>query len=59
MMSTVIAGADRPEHVAANVKALDVKFSPEDLAEIDRLTLVEEDRTMAPIYQHVMGELHF
>jgi aryl-alcohol dehydrogenase-like predicted oxidoreductase len=57
MMSTVIAGADRPEHVEANVKALDIKFTPEDLAEIDRLTLVEEDRTVAPITQHVKGEM--
>lgn len=51
MMATVIAGADRPEHIQANVKALDVKFTPEDLAEIDRITLVEEDRTIAPIYR--------
>jgi aryl-alcohol dehydrogenase-like predicted oxidoreductase len=57
MMSTVIAGADRPDHVAANVKALDIKFTPEDLAEIDRLTLVEEDRTVAPINAHVKGEM--
>jgi aryl-alcohol dehydrogenase-like predicted oxidoreductase len=59
MMATVIAGSDRPEHVEANVKALDVKLTPEDLAEIDRLTLVEEDRTQAPIYPHTKGELHF
>ncbi len=58
-MATVIAGADRPEHVVENVKCLDVKFTPEDLAELDRLTLVEEDRTLAPIYQHTKGELHF
>ena len=57
MMSTVIAGADRPEHVEANVKALEIKFTPEDLAEIDRMTLVEEDRTVAPINQHVKGEM--
>jgi hypothetical protein len=36
-----------------------VKFTPEDLAEIDRLTLVEEDRTIAPISPHMKGELHF
>lgn len=51
MMATTIAGADRPEHIAANVKALDVKLLPEDLAEIDKLTLVDEDRTIAPIYR--------
>jgi len=50
MTFTVIAGADRPEHIAANVKALDIRFSAEDLAEIDRITLVDEDRTEAPIY---------
>lgn len=51
MMATVIAGADKPEHIAANVKALEVKFTAEDLAEIDRLTLLDEDRTIAPIYR--------
>jgi len=51
MMSTVIAGADKPEHIEANIKALDIKFSPEDFAEIDRITLVDEDRTIAPIYR--------
>ncbi|HLF72033.1 MAG TPA: aldo/keto reductase, partial [Dehalococcoidia bacterium] len=50
-MATVIAGADRPEHIEANVKALDVYFTPEDLAEIDRITLVEEDRSVAPIFR--------
>jgi aryl-alcohol dehydrogenase-like predicted oxidoreductase len=49
MTVSVIAGADTPEHVAANVTALDVRFSPEDLAEIDRITLVDEDRTTAPM----------
>ena len=51
VISTVIAGADKPEHIAANVKALDVKFTEADLAEIDRLSLVDEDRTVAPIYR--------
>jgi len=46
---TVIAGADLPEHVAHNVGALDITFSKEDLAELDRLTLVDEDRTIAPV----------
>jgi len=50
-MATTIAGADKPEHIEANVKALEVKFTPEDLAEIDKITLVEEDRTIAPIYR--------
>jgi len=51
MMATVIAGADKPEHIAANVKALEVKFTAEDFAESDRLTLLDEDRTIAPIYR--------
>lgn len=51
MMATVIAGADAPEHIESNVKALDVKLTPDDLAEIDRITLVDEDRTIAPIYR--------
>ena len=46
---TVIAGADRPEHIADNVGALDISFSAADLEEIDRLTLVDEDRTVAPV----------
>jgi aryl-alcohol dehydrogenase-like predicted oxidoreductase len=46
---TVIAGADRPEHLAHNVGALDITLSAEDLAELDRLTLVDEDRTIAPV----------
>lgn len=55
MMATVIAGADRPEHIRANVKALEVKFSEADLKEIDEITLVEEDRTMSPIFPHRRG----
>ena len=46
---TVIAGADRPEHLAHNVGALDINLSSDDLAELDRLTLVDEDRTIAPV----------
>jgi aryl-alcohol dehydrogenase-like predicted oxidoreductase len=46
---TVIAGADTPEHIAHNVAALDITLSAEDLAELDRLTLVDEDRTIAPV----------
>ncbi|HWO73564.1 MAG TPA: aldo/keto reductase [Dehalococcoidia bacterium] len=55
MMATVIAGADRPQHLMENLKALEVKFTPEDLEEIDRITLVEEDRTVAPIFPHRAG----
>jgi aryl-alcohol dehydrogenase-like predicted oxidoreductase len=51
MLCTVIAGADAVEHIETNVQALDVHFTPEDLEEIDRITLVEEDRTIAPIYR--------
>lgn len=34
----VISGATRPEQVAANARAAEWKLSPEDLAEIDRIT---------------------
>jgi aryl-alcohol dehydrogenase-like predicted oxidoreductase len=46
---TVIAGADRPEHLAENVGALEISLSVEDVSELDRLTLVDEDRTVAPV----------
>jgi len=46
---TVIAGADKPEHITENVAALDITLSAEDLDELDRLTLVDEDRTVAPV----------
>jgi aryl-alcohol dehydrogenase-like predicted oxidoreductase len=46
---TVIAGADSPEHIAHNLGSLDIKLSESDLAELDRLTLVDEDRTIAPV----------
>lgn len=41
MLCTVIAGSDAPEHIENNVKAVEWKLTPEDLAEIDRITLVE------------------
>lgn len=53
---TVIPGADRPEHLQENVKALQVRFSPEDLVEIDRITLVDEDRSVAPPYRTLRPE---
>lgn len=53
---TVIAGADKPEHLRENVKALEVKFTPEDLVEIDRITLVDEDRSVAPPYRQLRPE---
>ena len=37
-VSSVIAGATRPEQIAANVKAGSWKLTPEDLAEIDEIT---------------------
>jgi aryl-alcohol dehydrogenase-like predicted oxidoreductase len=47
---TVIPGADTPDHVTINVKALEIRFSTEDLAELDRITLVDEDRTVPPVF---------
>lgn len=37
-VSSVIAGATRPEQVEQNVKAADWTLTPDDMAEIDRLT---------------------
>jgi aryl-alcohol dehydrogenase-like predicted oxidoreductase len=37
-LSSVIAGATRPEQVEANVKAIGWKLTPEEMAEIDTLT---------------------
>ena len=53
---TVIAGADRPAHLVDNVKALAIRFTEEDLTEIDRITLVDEDRTVAPPYRLLRPE---
>lgn len=53
---TVIAGADKPEHLRDNVKALDIRFTPQDLVEIDRITLVDEDRSVAPVYRTLRPE---
>lgn len=36
--SSIIAGATKPEQLEQNVKAVDWKLTPEDVAEIDRLT---------------------
>ena len=56
MTFTVIAGADKPQHLLDNVKALQVRFTPEDLIEIDRITLVDEDRSVAPPYRELRPE---
>ena len=55
-ISTVIAGADKPEHIAENIKALEIRLTLEDLTEIDRLTLVDEDRSVAPVYRKLRPE---
>ncbi|MBN8971742.1 MAG: aldo/keto reductase [Rhizobiales bacterium] len=39
-VSSVIAGATRVEQIEANVKAIDWALTPDELAEIDRITLV-------------------
>lgn len=53
---TVIAGADKPQHLIDNVKALEIRFTQEDLIEIDRITLVDEDRSVAPPYRTLRPE---
>jgi aryl-alcohol dehydrogenase-like predicted oxidoreductase len=37
-VSSVIAGATRPEQVEQNVKAVDWALTPDDLAEVDGMT---------------------
>lgn len=53
---TVIAGADKPQHLSDNLGALKICLSAEDLLEIDRITLVDEDRTVAPVYRSLRPE---
>lgn len=53
---TVIAGADKPQHLTDNIRALQIRLSVDDLTEIDRITLVEEDRTVAPVYRTLRPE---
>jgi aryl-alcohol dehydrogenase-like predicted oxidoreductase len=53
---TVIAGADQPQHLLDNARALDIRFTDEDLVEIDRITLVDEDRSVAPPYRALRPE---
>ncbi len=55
-MFTVIAGADAPAHVHENVRALQVRLSQDDLDEIDRITLADEDRSQAPVYRTLRPE---
>lgn len=38
VVSSIIAGATRPEQIDANVKAVSWKLTPEELAEIDKIT---------------------
>jgi aryl-alcohol dehydrogenase-like predicted oxidoreductase len=38
-VASVIAGATKPEQVEANVRAVSWRLTPEDIEEIDRLTL--------------------
>lgn len=55
-MFTVIAGADDGAQLRDNARALDIRFTPEDLTGIDRITLVDEDRTVAPVYRTLRPE---
>lgn len=41
VVSSVIAGATRPEQIAANVKAADWALTADELAEIDRITALD------------------
>jgi len=53
---TVIAGADKPQHLLDNVKALSIQFTSDELLEIDRITLIDEDRSVAPPYRKLRPE---
>lgn len=53
---TVIAGSDTPGQLRDNAKALQIRFTPDDLREIDRITLVDEDRSVAPVYRKLRPE---
>ncbi len=55
-MFNVIAGADDAKQLQENVRALDIRFTPDDLTEIDRITLVDEDRSVAPVYRTLRPE---
>jgi aryl-alcohol dehydrogenase-like predicted oxidoreductase len=37
-IGSIIAGATKPEQLAANVKATGWKLTPEELAEVDKIT---------------------
>jgi aryl-alcohol dehydrogenase-like predicted oxidoreductase len=53
---TVIAGADNPRQLLDNIRALDIRFTEEDLDAIDRITLAHEDRSVAPVYRTLRPE---
>ena len=53
---TVIAGADTPQQLQENVGSLDIRFTDEELLEIDRITLIDEDRTVAPVFRRMRPE---
>jgi len=42
-MTSIIAGATRPEQVAANVAAVDWPLSDDDLARLDQLLVAADD----------------
>ena len=49
-LPTYFGPVDLSFKLADKGKTLDVQFSEADLAEIDQLTLVDEDRSVAPIF---------
>ena len=42
-MTSIIAGATRPEQVAANVEAVDWRLSDDDLAQLEQLFIAAGD----------------
>jgi aryl-alcohol dehydrogenase-like predicted oxidoreductase len=47
-VSSIIAGATKPEQLESNMKCLDWKLSPEDLAEVDRITAGPSAKLFVP-----------
>lgn len=47
----MIAGADNAEHIALNAASAEIQLTEDELMEIDRLTLIDEDRSRPPIFR--------
>ena len=48
-VASVIAGATKPEQIEANVKAAGWELTPEEMAEIDKLTKASSRTSLSPL----------